>query len=410
MKIRLKGLLQGDGAIWTIYIALCLVSIIEVYSATSSLSYKSGDYFSPIRLHAGYLVLGFLITWFLHNIPCRFFRAMPVPLTGAIIILLIMTYIIGSSVNETMRTIPIFGFNLQPSEFAKIAVVSVTALILSKSQKDGAAAPDAMKAVLMFVAGPIVLIAPENLSTAVILSFVVLMMMYIGRVRFLQLGKLIGFCLAVVVGVALLVKALPEETVRGNRILHRVYVWENRLDDTSKENIDDATYLQDHRQEAMANIAIASSNVVGKFPGNSEQRDQLPQAYSDFIFAIIIEETGVWGMVLVIALYFWLLVRAGRVAGNCERYFPRFLIMGSAMIIVTQAAVNMLVAVDFGPVTGQPLPMISRGGNSIIVTSVFFGMMLSVSRFARKQPSAKEKEEPELQPSEIEMQKDTGIN
>ena len=410
MKIRLRGLLQGDGAIWTIYIALCLVSLVEVYSATSSLSYKSGDYLAPIMSHAGYLVLGFLITWFFHNIPCRYFRAMPLPLILLSIIFLLLTYVIGSSVNETTRTIPVFGFNLQPSEFAKIGVISVTALVLSNSQREKSAAPNTMKAILAFVSGPIILIAPENLSTAVILGGVVTMMMIIGRVKTVQILKLIGVCAAVVIGVALLVKAMPEQAVRQNKMLHRVYVWESRLTETPDEKTDDATYLQDHRQEAMANIAIASSNGIGKFPGNSEQRDQLPQAYSDFIFAIIIEETGIWGALFVIALYFWLLVRAGRVAGRCERFFPRFLIMGSALMIVTQAVVNMSVAVGLGPITGQPLPMISRGGNSILVTSVFFGIMLSVSRFARKQPSAEEEAEAKPQPAEKEMQKANGIS
>lgn len=409
MRLRLKSLFQGDGAIWTIYFALCLVSIIEVYSATSSLSYKSGDYFRPIMSHVGYLTLGVLITWFFHNIPCRYFRAMPVPLCAAITVCLALTYFIGSSVNETQRTIPFFGFNLQPSEFAKIAVVSVTALVLSNSQGENGASPAAMKTILFFISLPLLLIAPENLSTAAMLALVVTIMMVIGRVSIFKLLKLIGFCLAVVVGIALLVKTMPEQTVRSNRLLHRVYVWESRVSDTPDENTDDATFLQDHRQEAMANIAIASSSVVGKFPGNSEQRDQLPQAYSDFIFAIIIEETGIWGAFLVLALYFWLLVRAGRVAGRCERFFPKFLIMGSALMIVTQAAINMCVAVGVLPITGQPLPMISRGGNSILVTSVFFGIMLSVSRFARKQPSRSKEEKPKPEPSEVEMQSATGI-
>lgn len=167
--------------------------------------------------------------------------------------------------------------------------------------------------------------------------------------------------------------------------LHRVYTWKQRIDRHSSDVVPpDSFDLDKNAQRAHANIAIASCNVVGKMPGNSVERDFLSQAFSDFIYAIIIEEMGLWGAVLVVFLYIVLLFRAGRIASRCERSFPAFLAMGLALLLVTQAVLNMLVAVGLLPVTGQTLPLISRGGTSTIINSIYIGMILSVSRYARK--------------------------
>ena len=153
---------------------------------------------------------------------------------------------------------------------------------------------------------------------------------------------------------------------------------------SDKETMSDTIFLRDHAQEARAKIAIASSNMIGKMPGNSEQRDHLAQAYSDFIYAIIIEEMGLWGAFFVAFLYIILLFRAGRIANRCENTFPAFLCMGLAIMLVIQALFNMAVAVGLAPVTGQPLPLISRGGTSTIINCLYLGIILSISRTAKK--------------------------
>ena len=210
-----------------------------------------------------------------------------------------------------------------------------------------------------------------------------------------------------------MVAVLPENTVKDSRVLHRFSTWESRLSNHAETEMNDTIYLREHPQEAHARIAIASSNVIGKMPGNSSQRDRLSQAFSDFIYAIIIEEMGIFGAVLVVFLYIILLFRAGRIASRCARNFPAFLTMGLAILLVSQAMLNMLVAVGLFPVTGQPLPLISRGGTSTIINCVYFGMILSVSRYARKNNEDTGKGQIEMEPEaaavEREFQSNEGL-
>ena len=172
--------------------------------------------------------------------------------------------------------------------------------------------------------------------------------------------------------------------------LHRLETWKHRVEthisgDENSRDDDPATYdIDKGAQVAHANIAIASSNGIGRMPGNSVQRDFLSQAFSDFIFAVIIEEMGLWGAAIVVFLYIILLFRAGRIASRCERNFPAFLIMGLTLLLVSQAILNMMVAVGLFPVTGQPLPLISRGGTSTLINCAYIGMILSVSRYAKQ--------------------------
>ncbi len=235
------------------------------------------------------------------------------------------------------------------------------------------------------------LFVTENLSTAALLFGVVVLMMFIGRVSMRQLGKLfgvIGIALTLVIGTILV---LPDDKQSGIYELpgmHRMGTWKNRISsftDDAKPLPQDFDIDKD-AQVGNANIAIATSNFVGKMPGNSSARDFLSQAFSDFIFAIIIEEIGLWGSGLVIFFYTIILFRAGRIASRCERNFPAFLAMGLALLLVSQAVLNMLVAVGLFPVTGQPLPLISRGGTATFINCAYIGMILSVSRYARKTP------------------------
>jgi cell division protein FtsW len=176
----------------------------------------------------------------------------------------------------------------------------------------------------------------------------------------------------------------PASKYRDLPMMHRVETWQNRIKGffENKEAVPAAKYdIDKDAQIAHANIAIATSHVIGKMPGNSVQRDFLSQAFSDFIFAIIIEELGLIGGAFIVMLYLWLLIRAGKIAKRCEKTFPAFLIMGIAMLLVAQAMLNMMVAVGLFPVTGQPLPLISKGGTSTLINCAYIGMMLSVSRY-----------------------------
>lgn len=384
MSLSSKRLFQGDLVIWAIYFWLCMISLIEVYSAGSSLSYKSGDFMAPLFKQAIFLGIGTAVVWVIHSIPCRFFK-LGVFLYPISIFLLILTLIIGAKENDGARWLN-FGIKFQPSEIAKGALVLFVALILSFGQTEKGADKRAMKIILFATCLTCALIVTENLSTAALLFATVFVMMFIGRVPTKQLGKIVGVCLLGVVLLATIVTIFPKEKLNESKLLHRASTWVDRVKDhtTDKETMSDTIFLRDHAQEARAKIAIASSNMIGKMPGNSEQRDHLAQAYSDFIYAIIIEEMGVLGAVFVAFLYIILLFRAGRIASMCERNFPAYLTMGLAILLVIQAMVNMLVAVGLIPITGQPLPLISRGGTSTIINSVYFGMILSVSRYARK--------------------------
>lgn len=409
MSLSSKRLFQGDLVIWAIYFWLCMISLIEVYSAGSSLSYKSGDFMAPLFKQAIFLGIGTAVVWVIHSIPCRFFK-LGVFFYPISIFLLILTLIIGAKENDGARWLN-FGIKFQPSEIAKGALVLFVALILSFGQTEEGADKRAMKIILFATCLTCALIVTENLSTAALLFATVFVMMFIGRVPTKQLGKIVGVCLLGVVLLATIVTIFPKEKLNESKLLHRASTWVDRVKDhtSDKETMSDTIFLRDHAQEARAKIAIASSNMIGKMPGNSEQRDHLAQAYSDFIYAIIIEEMGVLGAVFVAFLYIILLFRAGRIASMCERNFPAYLTMGLAILLVIQAMVNMLVAVGLIPITGQPLPLISRGGTSTIINSVYFGMILSVSRYARKNldgqkieklPASEDPQDKEFQSSE----------
>ena len=381
----LKNIFKGDKVIWIIFLCLCLISIIEVFSAASTLTYKSGDHWGPITQHSIILMIGAIVVVLMHNIPYKWFQVFPVFLYPISVVLLafvtLMGVITGDRVNGAARWMSFMGLQFQPSELAKMAVIIAVSFILSKKQDDEGANPKAFKYIMILTGLVCMLIAPENLSTAMLLFGVVLLMMFIGRVAFKKLAMLLGgLALAGCLGVIFLL-AIPKDT--DIPFLHRFDTWKSRITNfTEKEEVPAAKFdIDKDAQIAHARIAIATSNVIGKAPGNSIQRDFLSQAFSDFIFAIIIEELGLVGGAFVVILYIWLLVRTGRIAQKCERTFPAFLVMGIALMLVSQAILNMMVAVGLFPVTGQPLPLISKGGTSTLINCAYIGMILSVSRY-----------------------------
>lgn len=417
MKEKSIGnLFKGDKVIWMVFFFLCMISIVEVYSASSSLSYKGGNFWSPIIYHVTILFFGTFAILCVLNVPCKYFKLITPILIFLSLITLLWVLVAGHSTNGASRWLSFLGIQFQPSEIAKGTVILAVAQILSAMQTPNGADKKAIKYILLIsfvLIGPIAL---ENLSTAALLFAVVMMMMFIGHVPRRQMLKLIGgigaFVAFVLVMVLLVGNAdntkvqdskdkLTEQTAAEpkkqtgifDKIFHRADTWKARLEnffDTEEVRPEDYDLDKD-AQVAHANIAIASSNIVGKGPGNSEERDFLSQAFSDFIYAIIIEEMGIEGAVVVLFLYIVLLFRAGKIAGRCENAFPAFLIMGLALLLVTQALFNMCVAVGLAPVTGQPLPLISKGGTSSIINCIYMGAMLSVSRSAKKKPQKDDK-------------------
>ena len=405
----IKDLFKGDKVIWIIFLFLCLISITEVFSAASTLTYKSGDHWGPITQHSVILLVGVFIVVLVHNIPCKWFRVIPFflyPLSTILLaFVMMMGLVTGDRVNGAARWMTFFGIQFQPSELAKMAVIVSTAFILSKMQDENGANPKAFKYIMILLGIAFVLIAPENGSTAALLFGVVYLMMIIGRVPWKQILKLTSALLFVIIFFVSIVMVLPTKKLNKVPLMHRVETWQARIKGffEDKEDLPAAKYdIDKDAQIAHANIAIASSNVVGKMPGNSVQRDFLSQAFSDFIFAIIIEELGLFGGAFIVMLYLWLLIRAGKIAKKCDKTFPAFLVMGIALLLVSQALLNMMVAVGLFPVTGQPLPLISKGGTSTLINCAYIGMILSVSRLVAEQEAEKEKEEEAAKNLELE--------
>lgn len=417
MNKTFGNIFKGDKVIWMVFFFLCIISIIEVYSASSQLTYKGGNYIAPVLKHISILVVGIFFMVVTLNIKCKYFRiALPLML-GISFVALISVYIVGQVTNGAHRWVPIMGIQFQPSELAKGTIVLAVAQILSAMQTDKGADKQAFRYILTVCLFFIPLIMLENLSTAALLCLVVFMMMLIGRVPARQLGKLLGVTALIMSGVFAMVMIFgtdrqrektvsdvdmaqtvaekqKDESIVG-KVFHRFDTWKARIDDfiynkpLKAEDVD----LDKDGQWAHANIAIASSNITGKGPGNSEECDFLSQAFSDFIYAIIIEETGIFGAVFVAMLYIILLFRTGRIANRCENNFPAFLAMGLALMLVTQALFNMCVAVGLAPVTGQPLPLISKGGTSTIINCVYIGAILSISRSAKRREQSEQKPE-----------------
>lgn len=410
MDKTLGNIFKGDKVIWMVFFFLCIISVIEVYSASAGLTYKGGHYWAPIVKHTGILLVGVFAMVVTLNIKCKYFKIVTPFLLLIAVVTLITVLLAGQSTNGAQRWISIVGIQFQPSEIAKGVLVLATAQILSAMQTEHGADKNAFKYILIVSAFIIPLIMVENLSTAMLLCMVIFMMMIIGRVPGKILGKALGVVTLLILTIFTLVMVVGKDREKENAnpnhieqvavveqkkdpsmfgsVFHRFDTWKGRIDRfiAGKETPPEEFDLDKDAQIGHANIAIVSSNFIGKGPGNSVERDFLSQAFSDFIYAIIIEEMGIFGGFFVAMLYIILLFRTGRIANRCENNFPAFLAMGLALLLVTQALFNMCVAVGLAPVTGQPLPLVSKGGTSTIINCVYIGAILSVSRSAKKKP------------------------
>lgn len=362
---------------------LSIYSLLAVYSTSGILMVRnpgnSTAYF--VFRHSIFLGAGFLMIYLTHLVPYRYFSRLSQLLVVMAVPLLIITLLFGQRINEASRwlEVPVIGLTFQTSDFAKLALIMYLARLLSQKQNEIKDFYKSFLPIIIPVGIVCLLIMPEDLSTALILFFTSVILMYIGRIstRHLALLSMAG---VIVIGSYVGVTILTEQE-------GRVGTWRSRIEsfiDSDTENY----------QVEQAKIAIARGGFLGKLPGNSTQRNFLPHPYSDFIYAVIIEEWGlVFGGLPILLLYLILLYRAGVMVRKSTRTFPAFLAVGLTTGLVLQAMVHMAVAVNLLPVTGQPLPLVSMGGTSLILTSITLGIILSVSRGIREQQIVEHGEE-----------------
>lgn len=363
--------IKGDKAIWTVVLLLSLLSILVVYSSIIALAYryKGGDTGSYLIKHVFIVGSGILLVYFIHKVKYSYFSRISQLAIFLAAPLLLYTLFNGVTAGDATRWLVIPGTSLtfQTSDFAKLALITYVARMLSIKQN---VIKDFKKAFLPIVA-PVgiicLLILPSNFSTAAILFMTCFVLMFIGRMNAKHLLLLIGSGIAAGLIIIVMVFNFPNAIPRGA-------TWKARIENFSKGD------SESNFQAEQAKIAIATGGIMGKGPGNSMQRNFLPQASSDFIFAIVIEEWGLIAAVIIVFLYLILLFRGVKIANKSERTFGSLLAIGLTFSLVFQAMINMAVAVNLFPVTGQPLPLVSMGGTSIWFTSIAIGMILSVSR------------------------------
>lgn len=366
--------IKGDRIIWAIAALLAIFSFLPVYSAASNLAYigTGSNTFSYFIKHFVHLFLGFSIIYGIHKIPYRYFRGLSMVMIPVVLILLIITMLQGATVGGANASrwirVPIVGFTFQPSTLAALVLMVYVARYLSKVKDKMISFKESIFPLWLPVFIVTSLILPANLSTAVLIFSMVILLTYIGGYPFKFLVIIIGSGVVVLALFVLTAKAFPD------LMPNRVDTWTSRV-----SSFLDSEVTQEDYQIEKAKIAIATGGVQGLGPGKSVQKNFLPQSSSDFIFAIIIEEYGLIGGVFLLILYLWLLVRIVIVAQKSDSVFGKLLAIGVGIPVIFQALVNMGVAVQLFPVTGQTLPLISSGGTSIWVTSLALGIVLSVS-------------------------------
>ena len=408
----ISKILKGDKVIWIVALILGVISLIVVYSATSALAVSKydGNTGRVVMKHLGMLLFGFLMMVLGSRINYKRYAKIALLLMIPCLALLLYTLVFGRNINDASRSINLGGFSFQPSEMAKI--ILITYLARQIIMMEGSVYK--FKDFLIKLAAPILLTAAlifsENLSTAVILIAVCMVLLFIGRVKFLHIMALVGLC---VIGMGAYLsfdavktsiqnshnaKAQQEAIARGDTSKeykekqNRIQTWANRLKSMGedKEKVD--PFDDKHMQRTYADIAVASSSIFGKGPGKSEQRNFLPHPYSDFIYAIIVEEYGLIGGIIVLLLYVILFTRVLRIVIKRPLTFGALMAFGLGFLIILQAMINMGVSIGLLPVTGQPLPLVSMGGTSLMATGLIIGMILSVTRSMEDEEMNKEQE------------------
>lgn len=397
----INRILRGDRVIWIVALLLGIVSLIVVYSASSALAVNNfdGNRGRVLMKHASTLLIGFVMMFGFYRINYKHYAKAAWLLLIPCLALLAYTLLFGQNLNQANRTINLGFFSFQPSELAKIILITYLArqLVMMGDRLHN------FKEVILWLGLPILftvaLIFPENLSTAAILLMVCLVVLFIGRVKFLHILAILGIG---VVGLGLYIafdaistnisnkhakKAQQELAIEGQQTVEvrekqtRIATWINRIQAMGESKEKGYDPFDDHHyQQTYAKIAVATSSVIGKGPGKSEQRNFLPHPYSDFIYAIIIEEYGIIGALFVLLLYIILFTRVLRIILKRPLSFGGYLAFGLGFLVIVQAMINMGVSIGLLPVTGQPLPFISMGGTSMMATGIILGIILSVTR------------------------------
>jgi cell division protein FtsW len=379
--------IKGDRVIWIVVVILSVLSILAVYSSTGTLAFKKqgGNTEYYMLKHTIILLFGFGLMFLAYRIKYTYYSRISQGAIGVAVLLLIGTLFTGTHLNEASRwlTIPIINVTFQSSDFAKLALIMYLARMLGKKQENIKDFKGAFLPLLLPIIIICSLILPENFSTAALLFVTSFVMLFIGRVNIRYLLSLAGIGLASLI---ILLIVIYQSPTKG-----RLGTWKNRIENFANGESDDENYQVDQSK-----IAIATGGILGKLPGKSTQRNFLPHPYSDFIYAIIVEEYGfAIGGIGVILLYLILLLRAIRIATRSPGTFAALLTVGIGFSLVFQAMINMAVAVNLLPVTGQPLPMVSMGGTSIWFSCLGIGMILSVSKEIENNKQGAAKAEPE---------------
>ena len=390
----IKRIFKGDTVTWILFAVLCAISLVEVFSAASRLTIRY-SLWGPLIGHAKFLLLSIFTALVVHNIPMEWFKKAAPYVDALFTALLIYGTLFGETKGDATRWISIAGHSVQPSEFARLGLLLIISKFIADWQEDNETAWNTLKKIIIVTLGVCIPIVITNLSTTLIILSAVYMILVLAKLPRKLMAKFTMACIVLAIAGATTIMIIPVESVRGTPF-KRVETWQSRIskympfgEKQEEKKVDDGK----DDQRKYANIAIASSGIIfGKGPGNSEEREYLPEAYSDLIYAIIIEEWGlIIGCVGLLILYLTLLFHTGQIAKNCDDPFAAYLIMGAALLIGIQAMIHMSISTGLFPISGQPLPLISRGGSSLIVNSVYIGMILSVSRYAGKLKVEKEK-------------------
>lgn len=370
----MKSILQnikGDRVIWAIAVILAIVSTLAIYSSISTLAYKSGGGNQEIILfkHLITVGVGFALMFFVHKLKYNYYSKISQLAFYIALPLLALTLVMGTNLNDASRwlVVPGLGISFQTSDLGKIALIAYLARILAKRQDTIEDLKEGFFPIIWPIGLVCVLILPANFSTAAVLFMVCFVLMFVGRVSLKYLGAMVGagvFAFAILILLA----------YKAPNVLPRLETWKNRIENFKNgEN-------QENYQVNQAKIAIATGGVIGKGPGKSTQRNFLPHPYSDFIYAFIIEEYGMIGGIGIVFLYMLLLYRVIIIVNKTDDTFGALLALGCGLLLVSQALINMAVSVNLMPVTGQPLPFVSKGGTSVVFTGIALGMILSVSK------------------------------
>lgn len=390
----IKRIFKGDTVTWILFAVLCAISLVEVFSAASRLTIRY-SLWGPLIGHAKFLLLSIFTALVVHNIPMEWFKKAAPFVYALFTALLIYGTLFGETKGDATRWISIAGHSVQPSEFARLGLLLIISKFIADWQEDNETAWNTLKKIIIVTLGVCIPIVITNLSTTLIILSAVYMILVLAKLPRKLMAKFTMACIVLAIAGATTIMIIPVESVRGTPF-KRIETWQSRIskympfgEKQEEKKVDDGK----DDQRKYANIAIASSGIIfGKGPGNSEEREYLPEAYSDLIYAIIIEEWGlIIGCVGLLILYLTLLFHTGQIAKNCDDPFAAYLIMGAALLIGIQAMIHMSISTGLFPISGQPLPLISRGGSSLIVNSVYIGMILSVSRYAGKLKAEKEK-------------------